>query len=306
MRADHGHWNEWPLELLECENERETRSDASGTFEPDGGQPPSNELSDGIPLIPDWTPVHINRISLTVGVTPEALATYGNDGTRLPPSTSPNERTADPTVVEIDLSGLNDRVEQHTSADRLLSAHEFTALVTSLIDGDAAVEYDTLPSSYARYTFTDDLHLAQSYFDPWIAAAANKAVNATRQPEPTEISLVAALPPGTHPVARRAIDRTALKIQTLLNRADDVAHIAAPYFDPDEHVVETTLHFPSGASKPASSHGRQDRQTEIPIHGSLSNGFVRTCPPRLKSYSRYETSTRRVLTDRKKQSILKP
>jgi phosphatidylserine/phosphatidylglycerophosphate/cardiolipin synthase-like enzyme len=208
------------------------------------GTDPPHELSDGTPLVTDWTPVRIIESPERLGHIRDALATYGNDGTQLPPSSSPDDGSSDPTVVEIDLYRLNERFEQHTSADRLLSAQEFTTLVTSLIDGDAAVEYDTGASSYARYTFAVDLHLAQSYFDQWIAAATNKAVDAARQPEPTETSLVATLPPDADPVARQAVDRTDLQLQTLLNRADDIARIAAPYFDPDERVFEAIVALP--------------------------------------------------------------
>ncbi|GAB6862880.1 phospholipase D family protein [Haloplanus litoreus] len=208
------------------------------------GTDPPHELSDGTPLTADWTPVRTIESPERLSHIRDALATYGDDGTQLPPSSSPDDETTDPTVVEIDRSGLNERLEQHTSADRLLSAHEFTTLVTSLIDGDAAVEYDTGPSSYARYTFAVDLHLAQSYFDQWIAAATNKAVDAARQPDPTETSLVATLPPDADPVAQQAVDRTDLQLQTLLNRADSIARIAAPYFDPDERVFEAIVALP--------------------------------------------------------------
>jgi len=208
------------------------------------GTNPSHKLSDGTPLASDWTPVRIIESPERLSHIRDALATYGDDGTQLPPSSSPNDESTDPTVVEIDLAGLNDRLDQHTPADRQLSSREFTTLVTSLIDGDAAVEYDTGPSSYPRYTFAVNLGLAQSYLDQWIAAAANKAVDTARQPEPTETSLVATLPPDADPVARQAVDRTDLQLQTLLNRADDIARIAAPYFDPDERVVESIVALP--------------------------------------------------------------
>jgi len=205
------------------------------------GTDPPHELSDGTPLASDWSPVRIIASPERLSQISDALATYGDDGTQLTSPSSPHDGSGDTMVVEIDLAGLNDRLDQHTPADRQLSPHEFMTLVTSFIDGDAASEYDTGPRSYARYTFAVNLGLAESYCDQWIAAATNKTVDTARQPEPTETSLVATLPPDADPVARQAVDRTDIQLQTLLNRADEVARIAAPYFDPDERVVESIV-----------------------------------------------------------------
>jgi phosphatidylserine/phosphatidylglycerophosphate/cardiolipin synthase-like enzyme len=213
------------------------------------GTDPPHELSDGTPLASDWSPVRIIASPERLSHISDALATYEDDGTQLPPTSSPDDGSSDPTVVEIDLAGLNDRLNQHTPTDRQLSSHEFTTLVTSFIDGETAVEYNTGPRSYARYTFAVNLGLAQAYLDQWIAAAANKAVDAARQPDPTETSLVATLPPDADPVARQAVDRTDLQLQTLLNRADNIARIAAPYFDPDERVVESIAALPERGVK---------------------------------------------------------
>jgi hypothetical protein len=205
---------------------------------------PSHELSDGTPLASDWAPVRIIESPERLSHIRDALATYRSNGTQLSQTLSPDEESADPTVVEIDLQGLNYRLGQHTPAHRQLSSQEFTTLVTSLIDGEAAIEYDTNAGSYAKYTFAVNSDLAIAYLDQWIAAAASKAVGDTRRPELTKTSLVATLPQDTDPVARQAVDRTDLKLQTLLNRADSIARIAAPYFDPEQRVFEAIVALP--------------------------------------------------------------
>ncbi len=234
------------------------------------GTDPPHELSDGTPLASDWAPVRSIGSPERLGHLRDALATYEEDATRLSPSSSPDKEGTDSTVVEVDSAGLSDRLRRYTPASRQLSSHEFTTLVTSLVDCDAAAEYDTEASRYVQYTFAVDLGLALSCFDQWVAAAASRAAEAAREPESTDVSLVATLPPDADPVARQAVDRTSLELQTLLTGADEIVRIAAPYFDPDERIVESMVALPERGIEThlltrevRPSHGNSDAREAI-------------------------------------------